>query len=343
MSTRADALVVETVERILAATSTFETVEQAECDRWAPSVWDALAGAGFPWVSIPESAGGSGGTLADIAAIIRRAGAHSAPVPIAETALLGGWLLASAGLTLPEGPLTVVPDGHALVVGDGRVRGRATVAWAQQAARIVGLAGDRVVAFRPDQMIIVTGANMAGEPRDTVTIDIAVDEIEHAPAPPGVDRDALLLRGSLSRVLLSAGALGAMSRLTVDYTNTRRQFGKPVATFQAVQQHLVTVAQCAVRAEMAADVAVRALADGTDGIELVAARVVVDEAAVLATRAAHQAHGAMGVTREYPLHHLSRRLWAWRHEYGRGTQWRQDLGRRAHTSGADALFPLITG
>ena len=139
-------------------------------------------------------------------------------------------------------------------------------------------------------------------------------------------------------MLLSAGAIESMAQLAVDYTATRRQFGKPVAAFQAVQQHLVVAAQCSVRASMTADLATRAVARGTRGIDVAAARVIVDDAVVLATRAVHQAHGAMGVTREYPLHHLSRRLWAWRHEYQRADLWRDELVG----VDADCLFPLIT-
>ena len=93
---------------------------------------------------------------------------------------------------------------------------------------------------------------------------------------------------------------------------------------------------------MAADVAVRALDRGDAGIAVAAARVVTDEAITVGTRAAHQAHGAMGVTREYPLHHLTRRLWSWRHEWGTTTEWRRRLGRHVAAAGADALFELVT-
>ena len=182
---------------------------------------------------------------------------------------------------------------------------------------------------------------MAGEPRDLVRFDLALADVDHAPVPAKCDRAELLRRGSLTRTVLSAGALEAMSQLTVDYTNDRRQFGRPVAAFQAVQQHLVTVAQCAVRASMAADLATRAVAAGGGAFEVAAARVIVDAAAVEGTRAAHQAHGAMGVTREYRLHHLSRRLWAWRHEHGTVKWWRRQLGADVAKAGADALFPSI--
>ena len=81
----------------------------------------------------------------------------------------------------------------------------------------------------------------------------------------------------------------------------------------------------------------------TSASTVAAARVVMDDAITLATRAAHQAHGAMGVTREYPLHQLTRRLWAWRHEWGTSTAVAPSPRRAtAATAGADALFALIT-
>jgi acyl-CoA dehydrogenase len=102
----------------------------------------------------------------------------------------------------------------------------------------------------------------------------------------------------------------------VRYTGERSQFGKPIGRFPGVQQHVVHVAQQAAMLEMAADlVCVAAAADpGLAGqaatFQLAAAKSVAADAATIAAAAAHQAHGAIGVTKEYPLHHLTRRLWA---------------------------------
>jgi acyl-CoA dehydrogenase len=62
-----------------------------------------------------------------------------------------------------------------------------------------------------------------------------------------------------------------------------------------------------------------------------------------ATRAAHQVHGAIGMTQEYRLHHLSRRLWAWRNEYGDERHWAARLGATVAAAHADNLYPAITG
>jgi acyl-CoA dehydrogenase len=140
-----------------------------------------------------------------------------------------------------------------------------------------------------------------------------------------------------------AGAIEKMSQLTVSYTNERQQFGRPVARFQAVQQHLVWASQDAALARMAAEAAGRQADRGDARFEIASAKLVANQAATRATKACHQAHGAMGMTQEYELHHSSRRLWSWRSEYGGVREWSRWVGQAAAAHGADGLYPLITG
>ena len=58
---------------------------------------------------------------------------------------------------------------------------------------------------------------------------------------------------------------------------------------------------------------------------------------------AHQTHGAMGFTYEHSLHHATRRLWAWRDEFGNESHWAIMLGRIVAARGADELWPFVTG
>lgn len=337
-----DALLLEVADRVLADTCTHEAVQAAERDGWAPGIWARVAEVGLHRVALEE-----GGTLADALAVLRLAGRHAAPVPVAETGLLAGWLLAGAGLPVPDGPLAVVPGGveDGLQLSGDRLVGVAhRVPWARAAERVVVLVPSDarwLVASAPASSITVEPrVNLAGEPRDTVAFDGTADV---APAAPGVDADALRRRGALTRIMLMAGALERMSGLTVAYTGERVQFGRPVARFQAVQKHLVDGAQDAVLVGMAADAAARAAERGDAGFEIAAAKLLANQAAFSATRAAHQAHGAMGMTQEYPLHHLSRRLWAWRSEYGDERYWAARLGGAVAAAGADRLYPSITG
>jgi acyl-CoA dehydrogenase len=344
-----DELLRETATRLFADTSTFAAVERAEAVGWAPELWAALATTGLAWVSVPEAAGGSGGDLADALEVLRVAGRHSVPLPLAETGVLGGWLQAGAGLTVPDGPVTVAPGTRRddVTLAGGVLAGSAhRVPWARAVDRIVVLVADgatpMVAVVDRHDVGIEPAANLAGEPRDSVRFD-AVTPHALAPAAPGVDGETVRLRGALSRVALMAGALERLSELTVEYTDGRRQFGKAVGSFQAVQEHLVHGAQDAVLVGIALDAAARAAQGGAAAFEINAAKVLADQAASSASRHAHQAHGAMGMTREYPLHHVTRRLWSWRSEFGDERRGSRALGRMVVAAGPDQLYPLVTG
>ncbi len=338
-----DELITETADRLFGELCTHGAVQAAEETGGAPEIWSAFAETGFPWISLAEEAGGSGGTLLDALEVLRLVGYHAAPIPVAETGMLGGWLLASAGLELPEGIVTVAPDASGLSINaDGTITGSAAmVPWGRSAERLAFVADGKVASVDPTAGSIVEQTSLAGEPRDTVTFDGAAADI--AAAPDGVDPAALRFRGALSRVAMMGGAIEKMSQLTVSYTNERHQFGRPVARFQAVQQHLVWAAQDAALARMAAESAGQAAHRGAGEFEIAAAKLNCNQAATRATKACHQAHGAMGMTQEYPLHHYSRRLWSWRTEYGGTREWSRWVGHAAANQGADGLYPLITG
>lgn len=341
-----DALITDTADRLFGELCTHDAIQAAEDSGGAGDIWAAFAETGFPWVSLDADAGGSGGTLQDALEVLRLVGYHAAPIPAAETGILGGWLLSSAGLELPEGVVTVAPDAALTIDDNGAVNGTATmVPWGRSAERLAIVSNGHVASVRISEATsIVEQTSLAGEPRDTLRFDGAAGEV--APAPPGVDAEALRFRGALSRVAMIGGAIEKMSQLTVSYTNERMQFGRPVARFQAVQQHLVWAAQDAALARMVAETAGRiASVDGVAAarFEIAAAKLNANQAATRATKACHQAHGAMGMTQEYPLHHYSRRLWSWRTEYGGTREWSNWVGTTAIAQGADGLYPLITG
>jgi acyl-CoA dehydrogenase len=350
-----DSLLTDTVGEIFAAVCTDDALRAAERDGFAPEIWTAVAEAGLPWISVPEQAGGEGGELADALAVLRLAGYHALPLPLAETGVLAGWLLATSGLRAARVPTTVA-SGPGLAWSAGTVRGAAgRVAWGRAAEHVVVLApatGGAVVAvFNSADLRVEPHVNVAGEPRDTLYFDGAAP-LASAPAGPGVSATVppetlLRRRGALTRVVLMAGAAGRIRDITVRYTGERSQFGKPIGRFPGVQQHVVHVAQQAAMLEMAADLACAAAAadPGLTGqaatFQVAAAKSIAADAATIATAAAHQAHGAMGMTQEYPLHHLTRRLWAWTREYGTGAQSADELGALVARAGAGALWPAI--
>ena len=340
-----DSLITETAMRLFSETCTHSAIQDAEANGGAPEIWAAFAETGFPWISLSEDAGGSGGTLLDALEVLRLVGYYAAPIPAAETGVLGGWLLTSAGHPLPDGIVTVAPgspDDTLALNADNTLSGTAhMVPWGRHAETLAALIGDQVISVSASAAMVLPNTSLAGEPRDTLTFDNA--PVESTAAPNGVSAEALRFRGALSRVALMAGAIEKMSQLTVSYTNERHQFGRPVARFQAVQQHLVWASQDAALTRMAADSAGREASRGEANFEIAAAKLVANQAATRATKACHQAHGAMGMTQEYPLHHYSRRLWTWRSEYGGVREWSRWVGTVAVNQQADGLYPLVTG
>jgi acyl-CoA dehydrogenase len=324
---------------------------------WSAGLWRLLEESGLTLVSVPESAGGTGGDLRDLATVARACGYHAAPVPLVETALLAGWVLASAGLTAPPGPLTVVPPAAAAgaLVPDGtgrRLAGRVCgVPWARAARRILVLVSapgepDRTVraVIDPRDCTIEPGTNLAGEPRDTLVLPPGGVACEPLPVGDGPDPSTTTLRGALGRALLMVGSLRRVLDLTVRYAGEREQFGRPISRFQAVQQQIAALAGAVEQAQAITDLAVETLRQDDRAVEVVmAAKICAGHAASVAIAVGHQVHGAIGFTTEHELHLHTRRLMSWRDEYGSESEWSAELGARVVEAGPGGLWELLTG
>jgi alkylation response protein AidB-like acyl-CoA dehydrogenase len=188
-------------------------------------------------------------------------------------------------------------------------------------------------------LAISQSASLAGEPRD----DVSFDGCPRAVRPAAVDEDMLVTFGAAVRLQQMAGALEKILEQSVQHALDRSQFGRPIAKFQVVQHNLATLAGEVAAASAAADAA----AEACSGEDIVVAEVAIakvrgGEAAGTGAAIAHQVHGAMGFTYEHSLHHATRRLWAWREEFGNEAVWAQRLGRMVAAHGADQLWPFIT-
>lgn len=309
--------------------STPAVVAEAERDGMPRALWREAVQLELPYVGIAEEAGGSGGSLLDTATVLRAAGRHSAPIPLAE-AHLAGWLLASAGQPLPssgECPTVAYADAD-VVLDRGRVHGvLRDVAFARGADLVVvlipGVEAHHVAVVRPAAAAIHPGHDLAGQARDR--IELSGEETELLTTVPFTTREARL-RATLLRTAMMAGALEAASRLTEEFTRQREQFGRPISSFQAVQAHLVTLAQSAATVGLSVERASIAAGEREASFEICAAKLVANTAARDSARAAHQAHGAIGMTQEYPLHQITRRLHAWRSVDGTSPELEQRIG-----------------
>ncbi|SMH38065.1 acyl-CoA dehydrogenase family protein [Azospirillum agricola] len=359
-----DGILADTARRLFADRVTPEVLRLADEGHWPAGLWAAVEEMGLPLALVPEEAGGFGLGMVEALGLVRIAGSFAAPLPLADS-MLAAWLLAGAGLEVPAGPLTVAPpkaagsDAPSLTRdGDGwRLSGTARrVPWGRDAAAVVLLAEQdgRSHIVRLDSgewRVAEAGRNIAGEPRDDLRLDLALPGRRVAPAPTGLDADSLHAMGATLRGLAMAGAVERVLDLTVQYAGERVQFGRPLGKFQAVQQNLAVLAGQAAAAGAAADGAAEAFAELAAGgacpppvgpLPIAAAKMRCGEAAGIACSIAHQMHGAIGFTHEHALHHLTRRLWSWRDEYGNDASWARGIGHAVAAAGADGLWPLVT-
>ena len=348
-----DNIIVDTATRIFADLCEPQTINAAEEGHWPEELWRALEESGLTLTWVPDHLGGAGADMADGFAVLRVAGRFAAPVPLAET-LMAGWLLAQAGIGAPPGPMTIAPvheDGNIQLGADGKLQGRARhIPFARTAKHIAVLAnkdGAPIVALvAAEGLGIRQGTSLAGEPQDTVSFD-GVTPIATGAAPAGLDPAALTRLGAAMRTQQMAGALEHILDQSVQWSLDRVQFGRPIAKFQAVQHNLATLAGEVAAAGAAADgtaetIAAEGPASERALLDVAAAKVRVGEAASNGAAIAHQVHGAMGFTYEHSLHHSTRRLWAWREEFGNETLWAERLGRLIAEHGAEDLWPFLT-
>jgi alkylation response protein AidB-like acyl-CoA dehydrogenase len=345
-----DTMVFDAATRLFADLSTEAVINAAEAGTWPQELWQAIEDAGFLDALIGDGGLGFDG-FSDAGTILRAAGQHAVPLPVAET-MLARWWLAGAGLTPPAGPLSIAPvepgDRIDIAVARGgcKVAGAAGgVPWARQAAGIVVVASGYVALVPPARADLRADVNLAGEPRDEASFDLVVGDGAAAPVPTAYDAALLLRLGAVCRAQQMAGALEGTLELAVQYANDRVQFGRPLAKFQAIQHQLALLAEQVAATRVAADAACATLAAGVGDAEIAvaAAKIRAGEAAGKGTDYAHQVHGAIGFTAEHRLHHLTRRLWSWRDEFGTETHWSMALGRRVAAAGAEGLWPLLAG
>jgi acyl-CoA dehydrogenase len=349
MSDDIRSMLINSATRLFADHIDAKLMERIREGVWPVELWNVIDDAELPRISIAESSGGAGGTLSDLAAVLRIAGRYTAPVPLAETALMANWMLAECGLPVERGACTIGHSGELTATKSGGrvlVSGKLErVAWGRNAARLVALAragGDPlVVVLDPAACTVKSGCNLAFEPRDSLEIEnVAV--LAHAPAAPSVRLETLRLRGALGRSLLMAGALEGALALAVEYAQNRVQFGRKIGQFQAIQQELARAAGEVAAAVAAAMSAAGAFDRDATLLPVACAKIRTAQAAREVSLVAHQVHGAIGVTQEYPLHHSTLRLMAWRDEYGHEGEWAIALGRGVQRSGADAFWPSVT-
>jgi acyl-CoA dehydrogenase len=308
--------------------------------------WEEIEALGIADIIVPEERGGAGADWDDACAVLQAAGRWQIRLPIAD-AMIARKLLAAAALQVPRSLLSIAPNpvGTLSRAGHGwKFSGAVTsVPWGRDVARVVTTmpfdGHPHVVVLTVADASVDKKVNLADEPRDDLQFAGAP-----AKAAPADCREAQSLfdYAALARTAQIAGALQSALERSIAYSLERKQFGRPIGQFQAVQQQLALLgaetaaATCASRsAAIAADI-------GDAAFAIAAAKLRANQAIAVATAIAHQVHGAIGFTREYALRQATQRLWSWRSECGNDRYWSERLGRTVIERGADSFWSDLT-
>jgi alkylation response protein AidB-like acyl-CoA dehydrogenase len=318
--------------------------------RYDAAVWRELAGADLLGIALPEYVGGSGHGFVELALLLAEVGWSVAPAPVYATLLLGadtiardgddnqqqrylpdvvnGSRLLTAGLTEPGRSDPTTPATTARRDGNiWRLDGCKDLVPAAQIAHTMlipatlddGDVGLLLVDANADGVEIRPTVTTNGEPHADVILDGAVVSGEDRLVGNGTEMvDSLYARALVGLCAIQLGVTERALRIAASYTTEREQFGRPIGSFQAVQQRMADafIDVEAIRWTMW-QAAWLLAKGGPPGREAGIAKFWASEAGARVAATAQQVHGGIGIDTTYPLFRYF--LWAKHNELTLGS------------------------
>ena len=336
--------IVDATNKILKKHVSKELVDASENGQWSAQLWDVLVEAGLVTVGIEENLGGTGGDATDAFAILRLAGKYAAPVPIFET-ILAGWLLANQNVETTYAPTSFVLNLENDITSNDFVLRQ--VPWGRHVSQVVYIGNingsPKMAVLSTENVEVSQNQNIAGEPLDDLYFkEINLESLTMFDVDQHEISERVMLLAALGKSAMMVGAIEQILDLSVFYAGERQQFGRSIGKFQAVQHHLTALAGETAAVLAALNYAIVAFEDGVIKEELALTKMKVSEAAGKVAGIAHQLHGGIGMTHEHQLHQLSRRLWAWREDYGNESYWAKKLAKSYIENNDLTLWNFIT-
>jgi len=304
------------------------------CDR---ALWSELATANLLGVALPEDVGGGGLNFLELCLLLEEQGRTVTPVPLWATLVLGAlpinlfgneaqrqrWLhgvgrgevflsaaLSENGLDDPSAITTTATRDGGLWRLDGA---KTCVPAAHLAARILvpartGDAAAGVFLVDPNSAGVRLGRDTAtnGEPLFELELSgatVAADDVLGDVHGGGAIVEWTTQRAIAALCVMNAGVADAALRMTAQYLTNRKQFGKPLATFQAVAQRAADAFIQVEGMRWTAWQAAWRLSQGQQAAEdVIVAKIWAGDGGHFTTYAAQHLHGGMGLDLDYPVH-----------------------------------------
>jgi alkylation response protein AidB-like acyl-CoA dehydrogenase len=289
-------------------------------DETLPPFWTELAQLGWLGLHLPESVGGSGYGLPELAVVVQELGRAVAPGPFLPTVMASAVVALAGDEAQQADLLPALADGsRTAALGLGGTLSR------DPGGALAGDAGVVLGAGLVDVLVLVAGDDMivvpAGADGVTRTVKTGLDPTRRSASirldgvtPTHVLAGAADTARAVARALVAAecagGAQECVDRAT-EYAKDRLQFGRVIGMFQAVKHHCANMLVASELATAGAWDAARALEAGgvTDQFRLAAAVAAVDAVPAYFANAKLniQVHGGIGFTWDHDAHMLLRR------------------------------------
>lgn len=307
-----------------------DPAEQAACLR---RHWDAITQLGWITTVIPEEAGGAGGELSDLAALVGGVGRGGLPLPIVATCGVLPHLLADHAAVLAplaEGRLrmALIPaeaarddEADALRFVDGRLTGAAVgIETPPDPTHVLVIVDDAMLLIGADAPGVTVTRYQRIDSRPSADWRFTGAAAERLAQGGAVTRRAAEARdiGALLTCVEAVSAAGALLEQTIDYLLNRVQFGVPLATHQALRHR---VAEMYVEYENLRGLVAQALRSTAAGApdawrDIAFAKLRLGEAGRFIAQSTIQCHGGMGMTEGLQAIRLARRIMMAEFEYG---------------------------
>ena len=331
------------------ATPEHLTEVEAGAVRYDAALWRELATADLLGIALPENVGGSEHGFLELALLLAEVGWSVAPVPVYATLLLGadtiarhgdegqrqrylpdvvtGSRLLTAGLAEPRRSDPTAPATTARRDRDGwRIDGSKEMVPAAQVAHtmlVPAVDDDGVGVFMVDlnadgvELRPVTTTN--GEPHADVFLDGAVVSGRDRLNGNGAEMiESLHARALVGLCAIQLGVTERALRIAAAYTTEREQFGRPIGSFQAVQQRMADAFIDVEAIRWTMWQAAWLLGHGRRASrEAGIAKFWAGEAGARVAATAQQVHGGIGIDTTYPLFRYF--LWAKHNELTLGS------------------------
>ncbi|WP_390912615.1 acyl-CoA dehydrogenase family protein [Pseudosulfitobacter sp. SM2401] len=310
-------------------------------------IWTELADLGVIGALFTEDQGGFGGAGFDISVVFEELGRAGVVEPFLDGALLCGRILAETGdtdrveaiiggtlqMALAHGEPTSRYDLNRVqtTAKDGVINGRKAVVMNAEAADVIivsartsGAVDDinGISLFAVDKgtkgLTIQGYPLLAGGRAAEVTLDDVQGTLIGEEGKGFALLEAANAAATVAQCAETLGAMNTATNLTKEYLVTRKQFGRPIATFQALAHRM---ADMLIELEQARSAVIRAAGYLEDDakirdMNIHAAKNLMGRAGRLVSEESIQMHGGIAMTQEYELAHIAKRITMADHRFG---------------------------